>query len=392
MERDAEAQPMVGFPTGGTSGVLPYNVSNSSIAGLSTVWRCLDVLSTGVSQLPWAEHRGTLDLPLSRITRRPVADYTRREWVMLVVRTLALNSVCYLLKLEPYDTEGIPMGLWPIPPQIIIPRAVDTYALVPPREYTIGRTTVSADNLVIMRTAPMPGIPDYLGGLLNLAKAEFAEAMAAANYGSRYWQAGASPTTVLTTDANLSEPQAMQLGNRWAQRRSQGPDHPAILSNGLKAQPFGADPTTQSATEARKAIEAQTARYFGVPARLANVISEDSQTYKTSQEENIDLLHYTLQNYIQAIEDAITNLLPGGREMTMITSQLTEGTQLDRYTAYGIATGQSAWLSVSEAREAENLPPMEVLGPDDDSQRPMTPADRRAGDAIIAETTGRPTV
>lgn len=387
---NAEAQPMVGFPTGGNSGVLPYNVSTTSVAGLSTVARCLDVIGGGVSQLPWTEHRGTLDLPLSRLTRRPVSFYTRREWVQVVVRTMALYGVVYLLKLDPYDAEGVPMGLWPIPPQVIIPKAIDTFNLVPPKAYVVGRTTIDAESIVVIRSGPIPGVADYLGGVLNLARATFAEALAASNYGSRYWQGGGPPTTVLTTDANLSDPQATQLGNRWSQRRAQGPDHPAILSHGLKAAPFGADPTTQAAVEARKAIEADVARYFGVPARLVNVVSQDSQTYKTSQEENIDMLHYTLQNYIGAIEDAVTDLLPGMREMSMITSQLTEGTQLARYQSYQLATGAAAWLSPAEAREMENLPPIEQLGPDDDSERPFMPESLQPTENIIAATAGRP--
>lgn len=389
---DADPATMVGFPTSAGSGVLPYGVSSTTAAGLSTVWRCLDVIGTGVSQLPWREHRGTLDLPLSRLTRRPSAFYTRREWVQLVVRTLALYDVAYLLKLDPIDSEGVPMGLWPIPPTIIIPRAIDAYTLTPPTSYVVGRTTIEAERIIVIRRGPLPGIPDYLSGLLTLARATFGGAIAADNYAARYWQAGGSPTTVLETDANLSDPQATSLGNRWSNRRAQGPDHPAVLSNGLKARPFGADPSTASAVEARRDLDAHTARYFGIPSKLANVPSFDSQTYKSSQEENIDLLHYTLENYIGAIEDAVTDLLPGGREMSMVRSGLTEGTQLARFQAYQLATGNAAWMAGAEAREAEGMPPMEMAPgmPDDDSQRPLDPIDPMPTQAIIAATTGRP--
>lgn len=382
---------MVGFPTGGGNGVLPYGVSSTTVAGLSAVWRCLDILGTGVSQLPWREHRGTLDLPLSRLTRRPSAFYTRREWVQLVVRTMALYDVAYLLKLDPEDAEGVPMGLWPIPPTIIIPRAIDAYTLTPPLSYVVGRTTIDAERIIVIRRGPLPGVPDYLSGLLNLARAELGGALAAENYAARYWQAGGSPTTVLETDANLSDTQATGFGNRWANRRSQGPDHPAVLSNGLKARPFGADPVSQSAVEARRDMTASVARYFGVPPRLANAPMIDSETYKTSQEENIDLLHYTLANYIGAIEDAITDLLPGNREMSMVTSGLTEGTQLARFQAYQLATGNAAWMTGAEAREFEGMPPIEQSpANDDDSQRPLTPIDPQPTQAIIAATTGRP--
>jgi HK97 family phage portal protein len=381
---------MVGFPSFGNSGVLPYGVSSTTVAGLSAVGRSLDILGTGVSQLPWSEHRGTLDLPLSRLTRRPSAFYTRREWTQLVVRTLALYDVCYLLKIEPEDNEGVPAGLWPIPPQLVIPRTVDTYALVPPAEYTVGRTTLKAERLVIIRRAPLPGLPEYLAGILQLARAEFAAYLAAENYASRYWQGGGSPQGTLTTDANLSDTQATQLGNRWAQRRAQGPDHWPVLSNGLKADAWGADPTTASAVEARRDMVASVGRHFGIPTRLLNAPSIDAETYSNAQEANIDLLHYTLENYINAIEEAITDLLPGNREMTMITSQLTEGTQLARYQAYQLAVG-APWMSAPEAREAEGLPPQEMAAnlADDDSQRPMEPANVGPSTAQIGATTGR---
>jgi HK97 family phage portal protein len=391
-ERDAEPVNMVGFPTGGNSGVLPYAVSTPTAVGLSAVWRCLDVLGS-IATLPWSERRGTLDLPLSRLTRQPVSFYTRREWTQLVIRSMALYDVAYLLKLEPYDTEGVPTGLWPVPPQIIMPKNVDMYALTPPVEYTVGRTTISAENLVIIRRAPNPGIPDYLGGLLQQARATFAAAISAENYASRYWQGGGAPTTVLETEANLSDPQATQLGNRWAQRRAQGPDHPAILSNGLKARPWGADPTAQAAVEARRDMVAEVARYVGVPPRFANAPSVDSQTYKNAEEENIDLLHYTLQNYVCAIQDAITDLLPGGRELLIDTTSLTEGTQLARYTAYNFAANAATpWMTTGDIREAEGMPPMEMgMMEDDDSQRPMAPMPSMAPAAgVVAATTGRP--
>lgn len=383
---------MVGFPTDG--GLVPYNVTGQTAVGISTVWRCLDVIGNGVAQLDWYEHRGTLDLPLSRLTRRPSAFYTRREWTQMVVRTLALYDVAYLLKLEPYDAEGVPMGLWPVPPQIIVPRTLDTYTYVPPTSYVVGRTVVEAENIVVIRRAPLPGIPDYLSGLLRLARAEFAKAIAASNYQSRYWQSGGTPTTVLETDANLSDAQATQLGNRWSQRRAKGPDHPAILSHGLKGRPWGADATSASGVTAVQDIEAGIARAFGIPPRMANVLTMSNEVYKTAQEENLDLLHYTLSNYIGAIEDAITDILPGNREMSMQTAPLTEGTQLARAQAWqaalGTPGGGPGWISVPEVREKEGLPPQEMPEISDESQKPSFPVPFGPTAAEVSDITGSP--
>lgn len=359
---------MVGFPSDG--GLVSAGVTATTSLGLSAVWRCLDILSNGVSQLDWLEKRGTLDLPPSRIVVRPQADRTRREWVSLVVSTLALYDVCYLLKAGGRDSEGVPIGLWPIDPSLISPSSFDYLTLLPPDEFNLGGETITRDQLVILHRSPQPGVQDTLGGVIRLARITFAAAIAAEGYASRYWQAGGAPTTVLETDRNLVGDTANILQDRWRESRQRGPDYPAVLEGGVKARDFGADPTTQSAVEARRELVADIARYFGVPTRIVNAPTGDTETYTSTESANGDLVRYTLQNYIGAIEDAITDQLPGGRRMVMDTWRLTAGTQLAQAQAYQLATGGKAWMSPEDVRDRIGLPPIE----DPEALNPPAPA------------------
>lgn len=353
-------------------GMIP-GVSTLTGLGLSAVFRCLDVLSNGVAQLPWREMRGNLELPPSRLVRRPQAARTRREWVSLVVSTLALFDVCYLLKAGGEDFEGVPLGLWPVNPNYITPIVYsnDPFQIDFPPAYWVGLSRVDRDQLVVLHRSPQPTISETMGGVIRLARAKFAEAIAVERYASRYWQNGGNPVTALETDLNLNEQQANEIADRWAERRARGPDYPPVLSGGMKAHPYGADPSTEAAIEVRRELVADIGRYFGVSTRLNNAPAADSVTYHTSQEANMDLLHYTLQNYIGAIEDAITDLLPGGRQMSMRTSALTEGTQLAQAQAMQLATGNKAWLTVDEARDMWDLGPVEA--PDQLNPMPSGP-------------------
>jgi HK97 family phage portal protein len=354
----APARPtIVGMESG--PGLIP-GVTATTALGLSAVWRCIDVLCNGVSQLPWREMRGTLDLPASRIVNRPQADRTRREWVSLVVSTLALWDVAYLLKTGGEDSEGVPLGLWPVDPnqvQAVTPM-INSFAL--PAEFWIGQTRMTRDQLVILHRSPQPGVDDALGGLLNLARVQFAAAMAADRYASRYWQNGGNPVVALETEQHLTETEATSVQDRWAERRARGPDYAPVLSGGITAHPFGADPTAESAVEARREQVADLARYFGVPTSYVNAPAGDSVTYQTTESDNLQLVRFTLQNYIGAIEDAISDQLPGGRRMVMDTHRLTAGAQLTRAQAYQLATGALAWMTVDEVREAEGLAPQEM--------------------------------
>lgn len=359
---------MIGFPSDG--GLAGAGVTATTTLGLSAVWRSLDILSNGVSQCDWVERRGTLDLPISRIVARPQAERTRREWVSLVVSTLALYDVCYLLKVGGEDSEGVPLALWPLPPSIVQPVATDFVTLLPAAEFWVNQTKVPRGQLVILHRSPQPGISDTLGGILNLARITFATAIAAEAYASRYWQAGGPTDRALETDANIPDPIATQLSDRWAERRSKGPDHVPVLSGGLKYKEYGVDPTAQSAVEARRELVADVGRYFGVPTRILNAPTGDSETYTSSEAGNQDLVRYTLQNYIGAIEDAISDQLPGGRRLVIPTRRLTVGTQLAQAQAYQLALGNKAWMTPEDVRDEIGLPPVE----DPDALNPPAPA------------------
>ena len=357
--RDAAPAParFTGFPLDG--GISPYGVTSTTSLGLSAVWRCLDILSNGVSQLCWREMRNDMELAPSRLVRRPLGSATRREWTSYVVSVLALYDVAYLLKVGGTDAEGVPIGLLPLDPNQVTPVGLPAVIspFIAPSEYRVGSQPVPADQLVIIRRSPTPGADEVTGGVIRLARTTFAAAIAAEGYASRYWQSGGAPTTVLETDAQIPEAIATEISDRWRERRMKGPDYAPVLSGGLRARDFGADPTAQSAVEARREMVADIGRYFGIPTAILNAPAGDSETYGTTEQQGIHLVTYTLANYIGAIEDAISDQLPGGREMEMETEALTKGTLLAQAQALQLATGGAAWVDVDEARVAWGLQP-----------------------------------
>lgn len=341
-------------------GYWPWSVTVEASLALSAVVRCVSVIAGAVARMPWREWDGLVEVPSSRLVERPAASMTRREWTWKVAATLALESTCYLWMVGGEDDAGAPWSLVPVPPQAIAPEElVDPWGMIPPTSYRIGDERVSAESLVILRRALWPGVPDHLASILRLARQAFGAALSADRYASRYWAGGGSPTTYISTEQALTAGQAAQLGELWRERRSLGPDYPAVLGRGAEARPFGVDPTTASAVDARRELVADIARYFGVPTRLVNAPASDDETYANVESEGLDLLRYCLGDYTGPIEDGITGLLADGRRMSLDPTAFTRGLQGDRYTAWHTATGGRGWMTPAEVREAEHLPPLE---------------------------------
>lgn len=369
--------PYVGPPSGpfqlSSDGTLTTNrwglaPSEAAAVGLSAVWRCLCVIADSISTSPWGEWRGLESVPVSRIVRRPMSGMTRREWTWLVTATLALYNVAYVRMAGGEDSEGVPWSLVPVPPLVIAPEDPDPWGIRPPTAYRIGGERVSAEFVIRMRRVMLPSIPPELASLLSLARASLGSAISADWYAAGYWLTGAAPQVVLTTDQELTQPQADEIADSWVDKRSSDPSRPAVLGKGAHADDFGADLSAASAVEARREMTADVARYFGVPPHLVNAPTADSMTYQNVEQAGLDLVRYCLEPYAAPVEDCISDLLPGdpleGRRMEVELRHLTLGGFTDRAQGYALATGNRPWLSPDEVRQAEGRAPSDALASD----------------------------
>src|SRR5215831_6610950 len=153
--------------------------------GVSAIWRCVTLIADAISDMPWTEWNGdgadAVQIAPSRLTRRPLATQTRRWWTWRVVATEALFNTAYCLHTGGYDSRGQPWSLLPIPPAAIMPtRIPDPWGLLPPTEFLIaGAMKVTDSQLTAIHRAPVPNIPDYLAGILDIARRQFTAYLAA---------------------------------------------------------------------------------------------------------------------------------------------------------------------------------------------------------------------
>lgn len=345
-----------------TPQAVPY-LSSTTAIGLSSVHRCVTLIADQISRGERQEWVGLNQVDASRLVRRPSALMSPREWTWRVVATEALHNVVYLLHTGGYDDQGRPWSLLPLPPAAVIAGPTDPWGILPPTWYRVAGRRVEATDMTIIRRAPWPGVSEGLSGVLELARREFSAYLAADTHLSRYWQAGGPPITVISTDQELINDDADVIAQRWADRRTMGADFPVVMGKGAHAEPYGGDPTTDSATKARQEMVADVGRYFGVPTRILNAPTAASETYANREDEATDLDQFTLDGYVAPIEDAITTHLSPGyldtRRMVIDMSHVTQGSLAARATAYSALVGGRI-LERDEARaRGFGLPPLD---------------------------------
>jgi hypothetical protein len=289
---------------------------------------------------------------------------TRREWVWRVIASMCLTDIQYIYMVGGVDDEGVPGSLLPLPKEAIQAAGfVDPWGIFPATQYTISGVagTVSGEAVIPVRSAFWPGVPTHLQGILQMARNSLMSAWASDNYVARYWQAGGTPVTQISTDQELDNAQAEVIADRWRDRRAKGPDYPAVLGKGAHADPWGADVSQALATEARQQISAEVATLFGVESHYVNVNPPgSSMTYSNLQDEALSLDRFTLAGYYDPIQDLISDLLPEDRHMLIDMTRLTRASQESRFRAWQIACGKP-WMTPDEVRVEEGLAPNDTI-------------------------------
>jgi phage portal protein BeeE len=104
-----------------------------------------------------------------------------------------------------------------------------------------------------------------------------------------------------------------------------------------------------------------------MPPRYVGLPSGDSSTYATARDNDAALMRFGLAGYVDGQGEALSSLLPPGRNesedetVRNDTDALLRGTILDRITVWdsGLSAG---WLTVDEVRQSEGLDPLAESG------------------------------
>lgn len=283
-----------------------YSTSKAML--LSTVYRCVEVISDSVAQLPLEPYKVDSSGYKIKFTSHPTyrllnSEPNSRMTRFTFIKTLIVST---LLKGNAYayierDGEGNAVALHYIP--------TDLVTIIPPKTlqdnvaYSITglSNVIEPCNMIHILNFSYDGI----NGISTLAHAKNTLSLAADSeaHASGFFKGGANLAGILTVQSTLTSKQKQDLKSSWQTAFSPTSGQPngvAVLEGNMDFKPITVNPSDAQLLETRQFNVIDICRFFGVSPVKAFDLSKSS--YSTVEATNLSFLTDTLSPLLEKIE------------------------------------------------------------------------------------------
>jgi hypothetical protein len=206
---------------------------------------------------------------------------------------------------------------------------------------------------------------------IELARESLGMALAAQDYGARFFTNDAKPTGGwIEFPGTFKDAEAKRVFRDSYQSAQAGSNRGKVLvlENGMKFHEVGVTNKDAQFLELRKFQITDIARMFRVPPHM--IADLDRATFSNIEQQSLEFVMHTMTPWAERWEASIeTELLPDGDalEIEFDFANLMRGDAASR-SAYYQCGIQNGWLTRNEARISENLNPLQGL---DQPLRPL---------------------
>lgn len=299
------------------------SVTVQSSLGLTGVFRAIGILATSVGQLELAGYKRGRELDtLPLIVERPDPDRSRRSFLKRTVVCLGAHGEAFWRVYR--DQHGRVSSVQGLDPNLVYvgrdgwdgrryfdyrdPWRVSArpQRLAPVRDR--GRT----GDILHLKLLEVPGLENGLGPI-QACRLALVGALDLNEYGNEWFRTGEVPSGILSTTQQLTPDQAEQYRERW--QETMDGHGTAVLGGGLSYEPVLLKPADAQFLESRQFSITEQARMFGIPAPLLLAeIDGSAMTYQNMEHVDLQLMKHTVMDYLNVIEDGLSELLPFGTE------------------------------------------------------------------------------
>lgn len=344
-------------------------VNPQTAQGVAAVYACVAAISETVATLPFHLYRdanGTREKARDRAQYRVIHDQPNPEMTAMEFREMMTAQV--LLTGNAFarivrDSKGQVSELWPIDNVAVLRLPSGRLAY----EYTNqqGKVIRLLDDETLHLRHRIG--PDGVLGLspIAVARGVIELAQSEQEHGTATFRNGAKLAGVLETAQTLKPEQKQALKDSWSAQYGgvSNSGRTPVLEAGMTYKAVSMSLEDAEWIEARKFNVYEVCRLFRVPPVIVGAM--ESANYSNSVELNRQFATLTLRRWLSMWEQAIsTKCLSESARRQYFAEHSVEGllrgdsTTRAAFYGAGISAG---WMLRSEARELENLPPIEGI-------------------------------
>lgn len=356
-------------------------VDQDTLLGVPALWRGITLISDAIGAMPLHAYLdGEIVDPTPSILVRPNPPHTRMETIAAMASALLIHGN-YIAVLGDLGSNGLPETFYPIEPNRCQVSRHDGRHV-----YTIDGRKYDQDEILHIKNFSMPGA--LVGvGILGAQKQAIGKLIAINEYASRYFDGGVSPSAILkSANPDLTQEEADQLKASWMSMYSSRNRAPAVLNSSTQFEVLSDNAQEAQLIEAQQQSLVEASNILGLPAYYLGA-PNSSRTYSNVEQENLQLMRWSIQPIAQRIEEALCDLLEPGQMVKFNYDYLLRTDTLSRYQAHEIAIS-NGFLTVDEVREIEkreslNDPENQVPSEDDGDMSIDNSDQESEGEAIL---------
>ena len=281
-------------------------VNEEAAQSISQVYRCVQLISDQVQQLPiityrvWDENKTiNYNSPVySLFNFKLNKRQTKFMFVKTMIESMLLkgNAYQYIKR----DDRGVPVELVYIPSEFVLPIYNQTKFDEPVLYQVIGHDglveSIDMIHLVLKTLDGVLGISviRYQALTLNIAINSDENA-------NEFFASGSNVQGVIEVPSKLTQQQKEDQLNTLRKIKESTGSSMTILEGGQTLRPITINPSDQQLIETRQFNILTLANWFGVPASKLN--SKEGTTYNGVEQEQIQFLQDTIQPILYRIED-----------------------------------------------------------------------------------------
>jgi HK97 family phage portal protein len=338
------------------------SVNETSVLGLATVFRCVQIIAGGIATLPLRALRES-----NGITERvpswldsPGFGLTKFELTETTLAHLLLHGNAYLAHV--YGGANQLVAVNPIHPQAVgidvDKNGAKTYRV----SLSDGTTRTFTDStLTHIKGLSVDGIRG-LSPIQLARNGAFGTAIAADRSASKLFNGGALMSAIASVDEAMDEEDA-KLIKEGLDRRVSGEANAgqiAFINRKVNIHPWTISNEDLQWIQARQFQKSEIATIFGVPDTLVGLSEKQSSWGTGIREMHQAMARWTFMTWTSRIEDRLTLLLPAGRKAEFdYKGLLTPDPQTEIELL--IKQVDSGLLSHAEARQILNRAPLPAL-------------------------------